>query len=67
MSEDIFATLKEDHETHRKLLDKMAETSGETERRKELLEAVHQGSEKPCCGRGAGAVFHHAAQAADDR
>ena len=38
MSEDIFATLKEDHETHRKLLDKMAETSGKNERRKELLE-----------------------------
>ena len=33
-----FRHLKEDHETHRKLLDKMAETSGETERRKKLLE-----------------------------
>ena len=38
MSQDVFETLKEDHEKHRKLLDELAETSGESERRKELLE-----------------------------
>lgn len=38
MSEDIFSRLKKDHEEHRKLLDQMAQTSGESEERKELLE-----------------------------
>ncbi len=38
MSEDIFARLKEDHESHRVILDKMAETHGESDERKELLE-----------------------------
>jgi len=37
MSQDIFVTLETEHETHRNLLDKMADTSGETERRKQLL------------------------------
>ena len=39
MSEDIFARLKEDHDKHREMLDQMAETSGESEERKQLLEA----------------------------
>lgn len=38
MSEDIFARLKEDHEKHRELLDKLAETSGESDERRELFE-----------------------------
>ncbi len=38
MSEDIFGRLKEDHEDHRKLLDKIAETDGGTERQRELFE-----------------------------
>ncbi len=38
MSADIFARLKQDHEMHRDLLDKMAETHGESEERKRLLE-----------------------------
>ena len=38
MADDIFARLKQDHETHRNLLDRMAETSGESEERKALLE-----------------------------
>ncbi|MEP2234725.1 MAG: hemerythrin domain-containing protein [Alteripontixanthobacter sp.] len=38
MSDEIFARLKQDHDDHRAILDQMAETSGETERRKELLE-----------------------------
>ncbi|WBY15558.1 hemerythrin domain-containing protein [Erythrobacteraceae bacterium WH01K] len=37
-TQGIFKRLKEDHDHHRKLLDQMAETSGETEKRKELLE-----------------------------
>lgn len=37
-AEGIFARLKEDHDDHRKLLDEMADTSGETDRRKDLLE-----------------------------
>ncbi len=37
-AQGIFTRLKEDHDHHRELLDQMAETSGETERRKELLE-----------------------------
>ena len=36
---DIFDRLKEDHDSHRALLDKMAETSGESAERKDLLEA----------------------------
>ena len=38
MSEDIFARLKEDHESYRAILDKMAETSGESDERQALLE-----------------------------
>lgn len=38
MSDDIFARLKEDHESHRNLLDQLAETSGESEERRALLE-----------------------------
>ena len=37
-AEGIFARLKEDHDDHRKLLNEMADTSGETDRRKDLLE-----------------------------
>ena len=37
-AEGIFARLKEDHDRHRELLDKMADTSGETDERKKLLE-----------------------------
>jgi hypothetical protein len=37
-SQDIFARLKQDHDDHRALLDQMAETSGDSEKRKELLE-----------------------------
>ncbi|MXO85821.1 hemerythrin domain-containing protein [Altererythrobacter aurantiacus] len=36
--QDIFARLKRDHEDHRELLDKMADTTGESEERKKLLE-----------------------------
>ena len=35
---DIFERLKQDHDDHRKLLDKLAETSGESEERRQLLE-----------------------------
>ena len=38
MSEDIFARLKEDHDRHRALLDKLAETHGESDERRELFE-----------------------------
>ncbi len=38
MSTDIFARLKEDHEDHRAILDKLADTSGDTEKRRELFE-----------------------------
>ncbi len=38
MPEDIFARLKEDHEQHRALLDKLADTSGESDERRELFE-----------------------------
>ena len=38
MSEDIFARLKEDHDDHRAILDKLADTSGDSEERKELFE-----------------------------
>ncbi|MBX7526543.1 hemerythrin domain-containing protein [Qipengyuania vesicularis] len=34
---EIFARLKKDHDKHRELLDKLLETSGETEERKELF------------------------------
>ena len=37
-STDIFDRLKKDHDRHRDLLDQMAETKGETDRRKKLLE-----------------------------
>ncbi len=37
-STDIFDRLKQDHDRHRDLLDKMAGTKGETDRRKTLLE-----------------------------
>lgn len=40
MSEDIFARLREDHDKHRKLLDQLAETSGESEKRRELFEEL---------------------------
>lgn len=36
--EDIFARLKEDHEKHRDLLSRLAETHGESDERRELLE-----------------------------
>ncbi|MDZ4308707.1 hemerythrin domain-containing protein [Allopontixanthobacter sp.] len=35
---DIFARLKQDHDKHRALLDRLADTHGETDERKELLE-----------------------------
>ena len=35
---DIFDRLKQDHDEHRVLLDKLAETHGETDERKKLLE-----------------------------
>jgi len=38
MTQDIFARLKQDHEKHRDILDKMAETSGDTQERHHLLE-----------------------------
>ena len=37
-AEGIFARLKEDHDRHRELLDKMAQTSGESDERAALLE-----------------------------
>ncbi|GAA4036813.1 hemerythrin domain-containing protein [Parerythrobacter jejuensis] len=37
-TQGIFDRLKQDHDRHREILDKMAETSGETETRKKLLE-----------------------------
>ena len=37
-STDIFERLKQDHDDHRALLDKLAETHGESEERKDLLE-----------------------------
>lgn len=37
-TQDIFSRLKKDHERHRELLDKIGNTSGETEERKRLLE-----------------------------
>lgn len=36
---DIFTRLKQDHDRHRDLLDKLAETSGDTPERRELFEA----------------------------
>lgn len=38
MADEIFERLKQDHDDHRELLDKMAETSGDTEERRTLLE-----------------------------
>ena len=38
MSTDIFERLKQDHEDHREILDQLAETSGDSEERRELLE-----------------------------
>lgn len=38
-TQDIFDRLKQDHDKHRELLDKLAQTHGETEERKKLLEA----------------------------
>ena len=38
MEHDIFARLKRDHDKHRELLDKMAQTHGESDERKTLLE-----------------------------
>lgn len=37
-AEDIFARLKEDHDVHRELLDRILETSGKSEERKSLFE-----------------------------
>lgn len=37
-TQDIFARLKQDHDRHRTLLDKLGDTSGKTEERKRLLE-----------------------------
>ena len=39
-SEDIFARLKEDHDVHRSLLDKLLETSGDTPERENLFEEL---------------------------
>ena len=38
MQHDIFARLKSDHDTHRELLEKLAQTHGESDDRKALLE-----------------------------
>jgi len=38
MTTDIFARLKEDHQDHRAILDKLADTSGDTVKRRELFE-----------------------------
>ncbi len=38
MSEDIFSRLKQDHDKHRALLDKLAQTSGDSDERRELFE-----------------------------
>ena len=37
-TQDIFARLKQDHERHRELLDKLGETHGDSDERKSLLE-----------------------------
>jgi hypothetical protein len=37
---DIFARLKKDHDTHRSLLDRLGETSGESSERKALFEEL---------------------------
>ena len=37
-TQDIFAHLKQDHERHRELLDKLGETHGDSDERKSLLE-----------------------------
>ena len=40
MSEDIFARLKHDHDKHRDILDKLGETSGDSEERRNLLKQL---------------------------
>ena len=37
---EIFARLKKDHDKHRELLDKLLETSGDSEQRKTLFEEL---------------------------
>lgn len=39
-TQEIFARLKEDHDTHRELLDKLMETSGNSEERQSLFEEL---------------------------
>lgn len=39
MPQDIFETIENDHDKHRKLLDQLEKTSGDTDRRRELFEA----------------------------
>ena len=39
-TQEIFARLKEDHDTHRELLDKLMETSGDSEERQSLFEEL---------------------------
>lgn len=39
MSQDIFETIENDHDKHRKLLDALEQTSGDTQKRRELFEA----------------------------
>lgn len=39
MSQDIFETIENDHDKHRKLLDELEQTSGDTQKRRELFEA----------------------------
>ena len=39
-SEDIFARLKEDHDTHRELLSKLMDTSGDSDDRASLFESL---------------------------
>lgn len=38
MSTEIFERLKQDHDRHRKILDQLSETSGESDERKQLFE-----------------------------
>ena len=42
MAEDIFARLKEDHDSHRELLDKLEQTEGASDERAELFEAFNR-------------------------
>lgn len=39
MSQDIFATIENDHDQHRQLLDALEQTSGDSQERRELFEA----------------------------